>query len=819
MNKKEKESSRNSNKQTTKSDKSNSQDQKDRSCKIPKAYGAENEMDMYEVWEDSGYFNPDNIESDMDPFVIILPPPNANGDLHIGHTCGYSFQDCMGRYNRMKGHPTLLLPGKDHAGIQTEAVFTEKLADKGIDKWEIGRDEFYKRCYEFCIEAADNARNQEKRIGLSADWSREKFTLNPKLTEIVYDTFYKLFEDDLVYRGEYIVNQCTNCRTALANMDTEHKKRETIFAYIKYPVIYEEDDDEGDSTQSATDKGSTEDTSVRSQDKANKTGKLKYVTVATTRPETMLGDTAVAVNPEDPRYKDLVGKKVKLPLTDREIPIIAEKEVDKDFGTGCLKVTPAHSAVDFEIGREHDLEVINVIDETGHMNKNAPQKYQGLSVDECRDEVMNDLREKDLLPKVEEIEQEVLVCERCKNVIEQIISKQWFVKVKPLAKKAVKALDNGETKILPDYREKVLRQWFEDIRPWCISRQLWWGHRIPIWYCGSKQLHDWLIDNPDKTVEDYEEETGHKAQGCGEVIPSDEDPGKCPHCQSTHLEAEKDCFDTWFSSGQWTFSTLGGVQSDDFKTFYPGDVMETMWDILFFWVARMMMLGIYRTGKTPFHTVYLHGMILAPDGEKMSKSRGNGVEPAEVFEKYGADALRLWYYSDALPGKNTPIRDEKLEGNRNLVNKIWNASRYVMFQIQDFSDKQIAALDKQVNNRLQNFASSDDQWDQKTYQAAKSITKYLDKYQFNLAIAQIREFFWHTFCDNWIEETKDLISQEEDSEIEYLARLIAILAIQMKLIHPFAPFVTEKIWQILRDLDLLSEQSEILMVAKWPYRE
>jgi valyl-tRNA synthetase len=462
------------------------------------------------------------------------------------------------------------------------------------------------------------------------------------------------------------------------------------------------------------------------------------------------------------------------------------------------------------------LEIVNVIDETGHMNQDAPDKFQGMSVKECRDAVLADLDESGLLERTEKIEHEVLVCERCGSIIEQIISKQWFINVEPLAKEAVKALDGGDTQVLPDYRQKVLKQWFDEIRPWCISRQLWWGHRIPIWYCGSKKLHDWLIDNPEKTIKDYEKETGNQVQGCGAAVASDEDPGKCPHCEAEHLEAEKDCFDTWFSSGQWTFSTLGGPGSDDFKKYYPGDVMETMWDILFFWVARMMMLGIYRTGKTPFHTVYLHGMVLAPDGQKMSKSKGNGIEPAEIFEQYGADALRLWFYSDALPGKNTPIRHEKLEGNRNLVNKIWNASRYVMFQIQDFDDDQMEELDKLISKRLKNFSKSDDEWDRKTYKAAEKITNYLDKYQFNLAVETIREFFWHTFCDVWIEETKDLIADKEDEKMHYLARLISILIIQMKLIHPFAPFVTETIWQTLQNLDLLQDESDVLMVSKWP---
>lgn len=770
---------------------------------IPKSYGVEDEMDMYELWEKSGFFNPDNITTGKKPFIISLPPPNANGELHVGHTCGYSFQDCMGRYHRMKGRPTLLLPGKDHAGIQTEAVFTKILSKKGIDKWKLGRDKFYKQCYKFCIDSADNSRDQEKRIGLSADWSREQFTLDPKLTITIYETFYKLLKEKFVYRGEYIVNQCTHCRTALANIDTEHVEKNGIFAYIKYPVAGKKDE---------------------------------FITVATTRPETMLGDTAVAVNPDDDRYKDLVGKKVDLPLTGRKIPVIAEKGVDVELGTGALKVTPAHSSIDFEIGKEHDLEFLNVIDEEGNMNENVPEKYHGMTVKECRKAVLHDLEDQGFLVKTENISHEVIVCERCKNDIEQIISKQWFLNVKPLAQKSKEALDKGETKVHPDYQGRVLGQWFDDIKPWCLSRQLWWGHRIPVWYCGGKELYDWLLDHPGKTTADYEKESGLKTAGCGNLVLGEEKPDKCPECKNENLEAEDDCFDTWFSSGQWPFSTLGGIDGEDYKKYYPTDVMETGRDILFFWVARMMMLGIYRTGETPFHTVFLHGMILAPDGKKMSKARGNGVEPTEVFDKYGADALRLWYFSDTLPGKNTPIRYEKLQGNRNLVNKIWNASRYIMMQTQDLDKDAVVELDKKISQHLGGISRSDDEWEKQTYEVAERISGHIDKFRFNLAVELIREFFWHTFCDKWIEETKQLIAGISDGpdnsggsagpenadgsrkKIEYLARLVAILAVQMKLIHPFAPFVTEKVWQSLRNIGLLSEETELLMVSEWPVK-
>ena len=751
-----------------------------------KAYDSNTEPELYKQWEKSGVFNPDAIKTGKKPFVISLPPPNANDRLHVGHMCGYSFQDCMGRYNRMKGHPTLLLPGKDHAGIQTEAVFTRVLKDLGIDKWKLGRDEFYKRAYAYCMDQAQYARDQEKRIGLSADWSREFFTLDLKLTEIVYETFYKMLEEGLIYRGLYIVNQCVFCRTALATVDTEHKEKEGIFAYIRYPVVG---------------------------------GKGKYLTVATTRPETMLGDTAVAVNPKDTRYKKFVGKQVELPLTGRTIPVIEDDAVTLDVGTAALKVTPAHSAIDFKIGKKHGLDIVNVINEEGRMTDSAPAAYQGMTVKEAQAAVLADLEKLDLLEKVEKITHEVIVCERCGHNVEQIISKQWFANMDVLAKRGMEELDSGRTKVLPENQHRVLRQWFENIEPWCISRQLWWGHRIPVWYCGSKELYDWNLDNLGKSTEEFEEETGKKAQGCGTLIPGINTTKKCPKCGGTHLEQETDLFDTWFSSGQWPYSTLGGSCGEDYKKYYPTDVMETARDILFFWVARMMMMGLYRTDKTPFHTVYLHGMILAPDGSKMSKSRRNTVQPDEVFKEFGADAVRLWYFTDTLPGQNTPIRKEKLKGNRNFVNKIWNASRYVMMQTGDLSAEERESLCTKVTEVLKGMNSSKDPWEKEVSDLGVSITGYLDKFRFNLAVEQIREFFWHTFCDKWIEETKRLIQENPENRVTYLARLIAVLAYQLKLIHPFAPYVSERVWQSLRGFGLLTGESELLIVAEWPVEE
>lgn len=933
---------------------------------IPKTFDSnEKELEIYKIWEESGLSNPETMKKRLEdtgvdskePFTITLPPPNANGNLHLGHTCGYSFMDAIGRYKRMTGHPTLLLPGKDHAGIQTESAFSKKLKEEGRDKWKMGRDEFHKECYEFCLKNMENAREQEKRIGLSADFSREKFTLQEDLTKTIYETFEMMFQDGLVYRDKRIINQCPNCKTALADVDTEHEERRGIFAYIKYPVVEKEDmskikavivDQNGVLAQGTKERDEklveifnttpeileekffkelkkyfktgegifdekefwedikksfnvTDDTldefkkvwintyefingsidflkTVKENgfkiimlsngfsgwrntwnneikdllDKVIFSGDIeckgkpfdeifayteketgfngeeiffidnkyrniktaknfkwkgiyfdnnlneiedylfngqRYITVATTRPETMLGDTAVAVNPKDDRYKEFIGKKVLLPIANREIPVIVDEDIDMELGTGAVKVTPAHSPVDFELGKKHDLEIINVIDEDGKMTGNIPERFKGMETVECSKLLCKELEEQGLLTKIENIKHEVTICERCKTAIEPIISNQWYLNVDGLAKESLNALRNGDVKVIPDGQQKALEYFFENIQPWCISRQLWWGHRIPVWYNGGKELFDWLNENRGKTVKDYEEETGKKAEGTGEIYIGVEKPNT-----QGNWEEETDVFDTWFSSGQWPFSTLGGPEAEDFKKYYPTQMMIHARDILFWWSARMLMMGLYRTKQVPFPTIFLTGMIMASDGSKMSKSKNNGVEPKEVFEKYGADSLRLWYYTNALPGANAPLREEKIKGNRNFVNKIWNASRFILMNIDESEISQISNTEVQDTERIQS-----------TKDHVEKVSKYIEKYQFNLGAEEIREFFWHTLCDIWIEEIKKEIEDEEignSIRIEKLSELLWILKMNLKIMHPFIPFVTEAVWQELKDLGL-----------------
>jgi valyl-tRNA synthetase len=745
---------------------------------IPKTFNKKEE-EISQLWYDSGLTNPDKMTQYLqkrghdvkEPFTITLPPPNANGNLHLGHVCGYSFHDVMGRYMRMTGHPTLLLPGKDHAGIQTESVFERKLKEKGKSKRDLGRERFYEETYEFCMRNMENAREQEKRIGLSADYGRELFTLDPKLTEIIYETFFKMFEEGLVYRDKRIINQCPNCMTALADIDTEHEERRGIFAYIIYPFVEEKD------RKLAKEKLGTE-----------------GITVATTRPETMLGDTAVVVNPKDKRYKEFVGKKVLLPIAEREIPVIVDEDTDMETGTGAVKVTPAHSSVDFEIGKKHDLEIVNVINEEGKMEGDIPERFKGMGTVDCSKALCKELEEQGLLTKIENIKHEVTVCERCRTSIEPIISNQWYLDISSLAKEALEEIEKGNLKVYPEGQQKALSHFFENIQPWCISRQLWWGQRIPIWYNGGKRLHDWLKENEGKTVEDYEKETGLQAKGTGEVLAVEEKPEAK---EGEIWEKEEDVFDTWFSSGQWPFSTLGGPGSEGFEKYYPTQMMIHARDILFWWSARMVMMGLYRTKQLPFPDIFLTGMILAPDGSKMSKSKGNSVAPKEIFEKYGADALRLWYYSDALPGANAPVREEKIRGNRNFVNKIWNASRFVIINMEESEIEEIAKIkvsDIEETERIK-----------KTKEYVQKVGEYIEKYKFNLGAESIREFFWHEFCDVWIEEVKEEIQKEEigsEKRIKYLAELLHILKENLKIIHPFMPFVTEAVWQELVKLGL-----------------
>jgi len=752
----------------------------DEISQLPKNFLSKDiEHRIYKLWEDSGYFKPENHPAVVNekPFVMTLPPPNANGSLHLGHASGYTNQDLMGRFYRMKGRRVLLLPGKDHAGIQTEVLFTKLLEKKGIKKRELGREKFYEETYAFCIENSEIARGQEKSMGLSADYSREKFTLDPELTKVVMETFRLLLEEGIVYRGKRIINWCVKDQTSLANIDTEMVEENGFLYDIKYPIV----DKDGNKTKD-------------------------FITVSTTRPETMFGDTAVAVNPDDERYADLVNKNMRceIPFTGRNIPFVADHHIDKEFGSGAVKVTPAHSEVDYEIKKNHDLQVIEVIDNYGKMfGEFVPEKYRGMKVEECRRILVEDLESEGLLAKKVEYAHSVPVCERCKGKIEPLLQWQWFVDVSKLKGKAIEAVENGDTVIHPKSQAKEYLRWMNNLEDWCISRQLWWGHQIPVWYCGGKKLADSLQEG--NTVTEGE-------SGCGHFFYSLEKPTKCPKCGGTHLEQETDVFDTWFSSGQWPMSTMGGSGAKDFEQFYPTTVMETAKDILFFWVARMMMLCTYRTGIVPFKHVYLHGLVTDREGKKMSKSRGNGIEPKEMIEKYGADALRFSFLYGNAPAKSYKIYDEKVKSFRNFVNKIWNGARFALMQFETLSDEEksevLSLSESDMNTERLNVLEAE----------GKKITEYIEKYKFGLAASSIYEFWWHTFCDVDIEAIKQqIVEGTVERKRELRAELLKMLKIQLKLLHPFVPFVTEEIWQQMKKYDLVSVGEDMLMVARWPY--
>jgi len=753
---------------------------------IPKNFISNDvEARIYKLWEDSGYFKPENHPhpNREKPFVITLPPPNANGSLHLGHASGYTNQDLMGRYHRMKGDRVLLLPGKDHAGIQTEVLFTKILEKKGIKKRELGREKFYEETYRFCIENSEIARNQEKSMGLSADYSREKFTLDPEVTKVVMETFEKMVSEGIVYRGKRIVNWCVRDQTSLANIDTEKLEEQGFL----YDVRYEITDTDG--------KGTAE-----------------YIVISTTRPETMFGDTAIAVNPNDERYTHLIGKLCRIPYSEEtgmpSIPIVSDHRIDKEFGTGAVKVTPAHSEIDFEIKKDHDLEVKEVIDQYGKMfGPFVPSKYLNFKVEECRKLLVEDLKKDGFLVGEPKLHMHIVpVCERCKGKIEPLLQWQWFVKVSELKKKAIDAVESGETAIHPKAQEKGYLRWMENLEDWCISRQLWWGHQIPMWYCGGKEFSD-----------RQREGTGtikvlNPSQPCGEYFYLLEKPQKCPYCAGVELQQETDVFDTWFSSGQWPMSVFGGPGTKDFDLYYPTTVLETAKDILFFWVARMMMLCTYRTKKAPFSHVYLHGLVTDREGKKMSKSRGNGIEPAEMISKYGADALRFTFMHGNAPALSYRIYDEKVRSFRNFVNKIWNGARFALMQFDEVTDS--AKTDILLHSQKEILSKRLDS----LKVLGNNITKNIETYKLGRAATDIYEFWWHTFCDIYIEEIKaEMVNTDESKKQELLSELLSLLTIQLKLLHPFVPFVTEEIWQTMKEMSLTQKDESLLMIAKWPF--
>ena len=713
---------------------------------IPSAYEpGKIEKKWYDFWLEQGYFAP-KIDPNKKPFVIIMPPPNVTGELHLGHALTATLEDIMVRWHRMKGAPTLWLPGTDHAGIATQVVVEQQLAKQGQTKGEIGREKFTKLTWEWANKRREDIRHQHQLLGTSCDWARERFTLDEGPSKAVRTAFIRLYNKGLIYRGERMINWCPRCQTALSDLEVEHKDIVGHLYYIRYPLTHSEG----------------------------------FVTVATTRPETFLGDTAVAVNPADKRYKNLIGKSVTLPIIDKEIPIIADDAVDTSFGTGALKITPAHDPTDFEVAQRHTLPLVNIMNLDATMNENAGP-YQGLERFACRDRVLADLKDKKLLEKIEPYSHSVGHCGRCQTMIEPKVSLQWFVQTQPLAKVAIAAVKDNRVTIIPEHFAKIYFVWMENIRDWCISRQLWWGHRIPVWYC----------------------------QDCGKLTVSVDEPSACTHCDSKQIIQDPDVLDTWFSSALWPHSTLGWPENTDaLRYFYPGSVMETGYDILFFWVARMIMMGLEDTGEIPFHTVYLHGLIRDESGEKMSKLRGNVINPAEAISKYGVDALRFALTTGTSPGNDINLGKSKLESSRNFVNKLWNATRFILRSL-DAERLEAQAIELQPQR-------IEDQWiDSQLNKLVKNVTGLMEEFQFGEAELQIYDFVWSKFCDWYIEIAKiRLRSQLTPSPLPFLANT---LEKSLRLLHPFMPFVTEELWQSLKQrLPDKDQMPASIMIAPYP---
>ncbi len=736
----------------------------------PKKY----EESIIEFWLSNNLFSPEyrKYPKNTRTFTIILPPPNANAPLHTGHVAGNTYQDIMGRYHRMLQDKVLLLPGKDHAGIQTEIVFEkELLKGSGRSKRDIGREEFVKQCLEFTLKNAKNATAQEQRIGLSADYSREKFSLDENITRQVQETFIAMFKEGLVYRGKRIINWCSKCQTALADIDTEYIEEDTKLYYIKY----------GD------------------------------LVVATTRPETIMADTALAVNPKDKRYKHLIGKTILVKSVDgeKELPVIGDFTVDENFGTGILKVTPGHSKEDFEIGERHNLPRISIID---NYSKLTYGRYKGMKVNDAREAVVSDLEALGLIVKIEDIKHKIQICERSHTVIEPLLSYQWFMKTRGLAKEAILAIEKGDLHIQPQRQEKNYLRWLENIEDWCISRQLWWGQRIPVYYCGGKRTE--IDENGDlKEIigsgSTGSGSTGSRSNGCGEIIVSIDKPKKCPRCNNTNLVEEEDIFDTWFSSTQWPYTTLGGTESKDFKTFYPTNVLETGRDILFFWVARMVMMGLYRTSKVPFFDVYLHGLVLDKDGLKQSKSKGNGVSPMEMIDRFGTDSLRLSLVSGVAPDQDMKLYDEKVKGFRNFINKVYNSSRFIFLKMENLSedDKKFIRENTGIYAAKTNIHIT-----QEIQDLIRIVNRNIANFEFGLAAFNLQNFYHHTFCDSYLEDMKN----PKNDNIESNAELVHTFYTLVKLMHPFIPFITEALFQTLKDKGLIKTEEISIMYEEFP---
>ncbi len=693
---------------------------------------------IYQNWIDKGYFHAE-IDPNKEPFTIVIPPPNVTGQLHMGHALDETFQDILIRAKRMQGYAALWIPGTDHAGIATQIKVEEDLrVNEHLTRYDLGREEFLKRVWAWKEKFGGRIISQLKKIGCSCDWERERFTMDEGCSKAVKEVFVNLYNKGLIYQGSRIINWCPHCITALSDAEVEHTEQAGHFWHIKYPIK----DSDG------------------------------YVVIATTRPETLFGDTAVAVNPEDERYRDLIGKKLILPLVGREIPVIADEYVDREFGTGCVKITPAHDPNDFEVGQRHNLEQIKVLNDDATMNAHAG-KYEGMDRYACRKAMLIDLEEQGLLVKTEEHTHNVGQCYRCGTTVEPIISKQWFVKMKPLAQPAIDAVKNDETEFVPEHFEKVYFHWLENIKDWCISRQLWWGHRIPAFYCDD----------------------------CNEIVVTKEETAHCPKC-GKEMRQDPDTLDTWFSSALWPFSTLGWPdQTEDLAYFYPTSTLVTGYDIIPFWVMRMMFSGLAHTGQVPFRHVYIHGLVRDALGRKMSKSLGNGIDPLEIIDQYGADALRFTLATGNSPGNDMRFSTERVEASRNFANKIWNASRFVLMNL----DIDTCCLPELSKLQLE------DRWILHAYnELIREVTENLDKYELGIAVSKLYDFIWDSFCDWYIELVKPRFFAKDESNQTAQQVLTYVLSGTLKLLHPFMPFITEEIWQAL------PHEGESIMISAFP---
>ena len=727
---------------------------------LPKRYDfSSTEKRLYQMWEESGYFQPINDpaqpghDPDRETYVISIPPPNVTGKLHLGHVLFVSLEDLMIRYHRMKGYSTLWVPGTDHAGIATQLQVENKLRREGTSREEVGREEFLRQTWEWQREHSGLITEQIRRLGASCDWERERFTLDEGLSRAVREAFVHLYEKGLIYRGPRLINWSPALQTAVSDLEVEHKEEQGALYYFKYRLADAEEE---------------------------------YIPVATTRPETILADTAVAVHPQDQRFKDYIGRTALVPILDREIPIIADDYVDLEFGTGALKITPGHDPNDYEIGMRHDLEILSMLNKKGEVTE-VGGPYQGLDRFEARDALWEDMREAGLTLKKEPYVHQVPRAQRGGEIIEPLVSTQWFVDIQPLAEKALRAVRDGRIEIIPEHFEKVYYNWMENIHDWCISRQLWWGHRIPVWYC----------------------------ENCSEITVARQDPERCEHCGSKEINQDPDVLDTWFSSGLWPFSTLGWPdETPDYRYFFPTDMMETGYDILFFWVARMIMMSLELTGEIPFSTVYLHGLVRDEKGQKMSKTRGNVIDPIDVMDELGTDALRFTMLVGSTPGKNTNLDIEKVRANRNFANKVWNAGRFVVGNLKDGPEEAegepVWTLpDSWIWARMQGLI--------------RKVDRLFSSHQYGEAGRQIYDFFWGDYADWYLEVAKEQISQGGDRAYYTRETLIKVLDISLRLLHPFTPYVTEELWQHLKKAvhsspfqELSAPWPEALMIADWP---